>query len=91
MQVRLAARAIADLEDIQAYIARDDPTAARRMAVAIVAAAERLGANPRVGRLGVFPGTFELVVRPYVIVYEIQRADVVVLRIWHGRQQRPGT
>jgi toxin ParE1/3/4 len=91
MQVRLAARAITDLESIQAYIARDNPAAARRIAVAIVAATERLGTNPRVGRLGAFPGTFELVVRPYVLVYEIQRAEVIILRIWHGRQRRPGT
>ena len=61
------------------------------MAVAIVAAADRLSANPRLGRLGAMRGTFELVVRPYVLVYEIQRAEIVVLRVWHGRQRRPGT
>ena len=61
------------------------------MAVAIVAATDRLGLNPRIGRLGAMAGTFEVVVRPYVIVYEIHRADVVVLRVWHGRQRRPGT
>jgi plasmid stabilization system protein ParE len=37
------------------------------------------------------PGTFELTIRPYVLVYEIHRAEIVVLRVWHGRQRRPGT
>jgi addiction module RelE/StbE family toxin len=91
MQVRLARLALADLQAIRAYIARDNPLAAQQMAIKIVAAADRLSANPRIGRLGAMPGTFELVVRPYVLVYEIHRAEIVVLRIWHGRQRRPGT
>jgi plasmid stabilization system protein ParE len=61
------------------------------MAVAIVAASDRLGANPRLGRLGAIQGTFESIVRPCVIVYAIHRAEIVVLRVWHGRQLRPGT
>ena len=91
MQIRFAEAAIADIESIRAYIAQDNPSAASRMAVAIVAAADRLSANPRLGRLGAMPGTFELIVRPYVLVYEIHRAEIVVLRVWHGRQRRPGT
>jgi plasmid stabilization system protein ParE len=91
MEVRFAERALVDLANIQTYIAQDDPAAARRMAIKIVASADRLSANPRIGRLGALAGTFELVVRPYVLVYELHRAEVVVLRVWHGRQRRPGT
>ena len=91
MQVSFAEAALSDIEQIRSFIARDNPAAASRMAVAIVAAADRLAANPRIGRLGAVAGTFELVVRPYVLVYEIHRAEIVVLRVWHGRQRRPGT
>jgi len=91
MQVRFAERALVDLEHIRTHIARDDPSAASRMAIAIVATADRLSANPRIGRVGALSGTFEVVVRPYVLVYEIHRAEIVILRVWHGRQQRPGT
>ena len=91
MQVRFADAALADIESIRDYIAQDHPSAASRMAAAIVAATDRLSANPRLGRLGAMPGTFELIVRPYVLVYEIHRAEIVVLRVWHGRQRRPGT
>jgi toxin ParE1/3/4 len=90
MQVSFTELALADIENIRAYIARDNPSAATRIAEALVAAADRLSANPRLGRLGAIPGTFELIVKPYVLVYEIHRAEVMVLRIWHGRQRRPG-
>jgi toxin ParE1/3/4 len=91
MQVRFADAALTDIENIRTYISRDNPSAAGRIAAAIVAAADRLSVNPRLGRLGAMPGTFELIVRPYVLVYEIHRAEIVVLRVWHGRQRRPGT
>jgi len=91
MQVRLADAALADVKAIRTYIAHDSPTTASRVAATIVAAADRLGTNPRLGRPGAMAGTFELVVRPNVLVYEIARTDILVLRVWHGRQRRPGT
>jgi toxin ParE1/3/4 len=91
MQVSFTALALADIEHIRAYIANDNPAAAARMAAALTDAADRLSANPRFGRLGAVSGKFEVVVRPYVLVYEINRAEIVILRVWHGRQRRPGT
>jgi toxin ParE1/3/4 len=91
MQVSFTALALADIEHIRAYIANDNPAAAARMAAALTDAADRLSANPRLGRLGAVSGTFGVVVRPYVLVYEINRAEIVILRVWHGRQRRPGT
>ena len=91
MQIRFTGAALGDIAAIRAYIAADNPAAANRMAIAIVAAVDRLVDNPRLGRIGSVTGTFELVVRPYAIVYEIHRAELVVLRVWHGRQRRPGT
>jgi toxin ParE1/3/4 len=91
MQVRFADAALTDIENIRNYISRDNPSAASRIAAGIVAAADRLSVNPRLGRLGAIPGTFELIVRPYVLAYEIHRAEIVVLRVWHGRQRPPGT
>jgi addiction module RelE/StbE family toxin len=90
MQVRFTELALADIDNIRTYIAQDNPSAASRIAVAIVAMADRLSVNPRLGRLGAMQGTFELTIKPYVLVYEINRAEIVVLRIWHSRQKRPG-
>jgi toxin ParE1/3/4 len=91
MQVKFAELALSDIENIRTYIAHDDPAAAQPMATAIVEAADRLEFNPRIGRYGTVAGTFELIVSPYVLIYEIRRTEIVVLRVWHGRQQRPGT
>jgi toxin ParE1/3/4 len=89
MQVSFARLALADIEAIRAYIARDNPRAAQQIATAIVAAADRLSANPRLGRVGRMLGTFEINIGRYVVVYEINRAEIIVLRVLHGRQRRP--
>jgi toxin ParE1/3/4 len=59
MQVSFTGLALADIENIRAYIAQDNPHAASRMVVALVAATDRLSTNPRLGRLGAVQGTFE--------------------------------
>jgi plasmid stabilization system protein ParE len=75
MQVRFADAALTDIENIRTYISPDNSPAASTIAAAIVAAADRLSVNPRLGRLGAMPGAFELIVRPYVLVDEIHRAE----------------
>ena len=49
-----------DLAQIHAYIAKDSPSAASRMAVEIVAACDRLELFPERGRPGKRRGTREL-------------------------------
>ena len=40
--------------------------------------------------LGRDPGTYELIERPYIIVYEVreQRSEIAVLAIFHGARDR---
>ena len=73
-----------------AYIANDNPQAASRMAVELVAACDRLSLFPERGRPGLRKGTRELTtVWPYVIVYKVHAYnEVEILSIWHGRQNR---
>jgi len=81
--------AVADLQRIREHIGRDNPAAASRIAVQIVAACDRLEHLPQRGRLGLVPGTRELAALwPYVIVYRIGPEVVEVLRVWHGAQER---
>ncbi len=91
MRVVWSVRARADLDHIRRYIARDNPKAAERMAGSILATVEGLIDNPRMGHAGAELGTFEIVARPYVIVYELYRDRVSIIGIWHGAQRRPGT
>ena len=91
MSVIFTRRALRDLASIRAYIADDNPFAASRMAIEIVAACDRLEHFPERGRPGLRRGTRELTtVWPYVIVYRVTGSNVEILAIWHGAQNRPG-
>jgi toxin ParE1/3/4 len=81
--------ALADLQHIRAHIGQDNPAAANRVAVQIVAACDRLEYLPERGHPGLLAGTRELAALwPYVIVYRINPGQVDILRIWHGAQDR---
>jgi toxin ParE1/3/4 len=89
MSVRFTRRAISDLASIREYISIDNPIAASRMAVELVAACDKLEVFPERGRPGLRKGTRELsTVWPYVIVYRISGDDIDILAIWHGAQDR---
>lgn len=89
MSVNFTRRALRDLGNIRTYIADDNPPAASRMAVELIAACDRLEIFPERGRPGLRRGTRELTtVWPYVIVYRISGTTIDILSIWHGAQDR---
>ncbi len=92
MKVVFDRPAISDIESIAAYIAADNPAAARRLVSLIRTSAELLGDFPYLGRPGRKDGTYERWVRGsrYVIVYRVDEdADrVLVLAVFHGAQRR---
>jgi plasmid stabilization system protein ParE len=82
--------ALDELKESIAYIARDNPAAARRVAAAIKACGRGLGAAAT-GRRGRVTGTHEKVVPglPYILAYVIEEAitgreRIVILRVIHG-------
>jgi len=87
-----AAPARRDLAALRAFVAQEQPEAARRQAEAILAAAAGLARFPESGRPGRVCGTRELVVgpTPWVVVYRWRGEAVEVLRVLHGRQRWPG-
>jgi toxin ParE1/3/4 len=78
------------LRQIRAYVARDKPDAAERLATRIVAMVEALRVHPRLGRIGAEPGIRELVIgnTPYIVLYSVQDQRVIVSTIWHAAQRR---
>jgi plasmid stabilization system protein ParE len=87
--------AVTDFENLLAYVARDNPAAADRIADRIEEAGDALGLFAT-GRLGRVNGTHEKVVGglPYIIAYTVQaQADgeesIVILRIIHGARDWP--
>jgi toxin ParE1/3/4 len=84
-------RATAHLAHLRAYIARENPAAAGRVAMALLAAVERLAELPNLGRPGRVFGTRELVVpgTPYVIPYRLRGGRLEIIAVFHGRQRWP--
>jgi len=80
----------ARLSEIRAYIALDNPDAAERVAMRIVALVETLKNFPHLGRPGAQPGVRELVISgtPYIVMYRVRGDRVTINTIWHGAQRR---
>lgn len=84
-------RAECDLDQVEAYIAKDNPRAAVEMVLTIIAAVERLDAFPGMGRAGRVEGTKELVVEgtPYIVPYRKKGERIEILRVYHAARQWP--
>jgi plasmid stabilization system protein ParE len=80
-----------NLDDEAAYIAADDPGAARVVVARILEAVSRLPDQPGLGRPGRIPGTRELVIERtrYVVPYRVRRNTVEILRVFHTSRQLP--
>lgn len=86
-------RAERDLDQVQAYIAQDNPQAAVEMVLTIIDAVEQLDAFPGMGRPGRVQGTRELVVAgtPYIVPYRKKGEWIEILRVYHAARLWPET
>jgi toxin ParE1/3/4 len=84
-------RASDDLESIEDYIGRDNPTAADAIAERILAAVDMLRDQPSAGRPGRVNHTRELVVSstPYIVTYTAIENCIFVLAVMHAARQWP--
>ncbi|WP_421926877.1 type II toxin-antitoxin system RelE/ParE family toxin [Neoaquamicrobium sediminum] len=82
--------ALADFEQAIAYIADQDPHAARLVAERIDAAIRSLGRHPT-GRPGRVSGTYEKSVAgtPYIVAYSNADTAITVLRVIHASRDWP--
>jgi toxin ParE1/3/4 len=90
LEIVWSPRALAGLQEIRTYVARDKPDAAARLAIRVVALVEALKEHPYLGRIGSEPEVRELVVggTPYLIFYRVRTKRVTILTIWHGAQSK---
>jgi toxin ParE1/3/4 len=90
MRLRWDSRALKDLEAIYAYIAADNPKAARRVVERIEDAIGRLSIMPMSGRPGVTKGTRLLAVpaAPYIVVHRVCGEIVDILAVLHTARRR---
>jgi toxin ParE1/3/4 len=92
MRLIVDACAWRDLDDIGRWIARSNPSAARRVLAHLLKSIEQLGDFPFLARPGRVAGTFELVVAgmPYIIVFErwTRSRTIVVVAIVHAARRQ---
>ena len=86
--------ALADLDRQHQFLATLNPDAALKAAQVIVQSAKSLGENPKRGTpITDTPGLRKLLVSfgkyGYILHYVILEEEVLILRIYHGRQNRP--
>ena len=91
MRLEWTRLALRDLGEAGEYIARDNPTAAERMAERVREAVEYLLDRPNLGRPGRVSETRELVVSgtPFIVDYWVRGAAVQVLRVLHHARKWP--
>ena len=91
MRIHWTRPALADLEAIGDFIARDNPVAAKRLVVSLVASVDALRDHPNLGRPGRLAETRELLVAgtPYIVPYRVLGDDVEILAVFHGARRWP--
>ncbi len=89
-RIRWTLRALRRLDEIGAYIEKDNPDAAARVVARIVTAVDMLAEVPASGRPGRIKGTREVVLAdiPYIIPYRVSR-DIEILTVMHAHQRWP--
>lgn len=84
--------ALADLQRLRSFIAQHNPHAARRAAQTIKQAAIRLLDHPELGKLLDGREDRELFIpfgqRGYVLRYRLHCKAIVILKLWHGLEDR---
>ena len=89
MKLRYERGALADLDEIFAYIAADNRAAAARLVARIEDAATRIAATPYIGEATRDPRFRRFPVGNYLIVYEVGTDEVVIHYLRHSARRRP--
>jgi toxin ParE1/3/4 len=84
MALKWTRGALQSVDDIAAYIARDNPNRATSFVQELKQSVGKLERFPGMGRAGRVPGTRELVLhKNYLAIYRVRVEDVEILRIHH--------
>ena len=85
MLIKWTRAALASVDEIAGFIAKDNPTRATSFVLVLQAAVTQLQAHPGMGRAGRVPGTRELVLhKNYIAIYRVRGDDVEILRLHHA-------
>jgi plasmid stabilization system protein ParE len=91
MKVVWTDHASQDLDRLYDFLSQFSPRAADQLVVQLISAPEVLLRTPRLGQRVEREGPEEvrrILVRDYELRYEVRADQIVVLRIWHTREER---
>ncbi len=92
MKINYSKEAIADLVQLREFIATHDPAAANRYAQRLIEGINRLQDQPMQGRAVIYAPDPEsirdLVIGNYIVRYALLSDQIMVLRVWHHRENR---
>lgn len=91
MQVQWTRRAVIDSDRLCDFLAQNDRDAAINLATQLDAAPNKLADYPRIGERVesyVVKEIRKLSVGRYVMHYEIIGNQILILRVWHSREER---
>ena len=89
MPLRFTRSATRDLTRLRDFIAQHDPEAAARVSTRLRRVIRLLADQPALGQaVDGLPDVRDLVAGDYVVRYTVHDECVVVLRVWHGREDR---
>jgi addiction module RelE/StbE family toxin len=94
MEIEWTNRALADLDGVWDFIAKDDRRAAAdTVDRIIITVEEHLPREPEIGRPGRVDGTRELILphSSYIVPYRVRHSRIDILAVLHGAQQWPDT
>jgi plasmid stabilization system protein ParE len=91
--ILLSPEAVEDVERLRSFLDQNNPDAARRALASIWTAIDRLQEGGDLGMPTADAGIRQLVVRfgasGYIVRYAALSGDILITRIWHGREARP--
>lgn len=92
MKIEYTEVAITDLIRLRAFIAEHNPHAAKKAAAKLMAGIKSLSRQPRLGhpvmRAPEPEKIRDLILQPYIVRYTLLSKSVLILRIWHHREER---
>jgi addiction module RelE/StbE family toxin len=92
MNITFDSAASDDLDHIFIWRSKDSPDAAHEMIARIRTRVAALATEgfAHMGRVGLVEGTRELIVAPFIIVYQVDEAheEIVIVAVAHGAQDR---
>jgi toxin ParE1/3/4 len=91
LRIKWLRQALLDLDEVETYVAQENPLAAVEVVLKIIKTISLLSQQPGLGRVGRIPGTKELVVpsTPYIVPYRVKDNFVQILRVYHSARKWP--